>query len=361
MILSLATLFSCGEENDVPEGMQLVSGGEDKGYYFFAPEEWTVGKEMNGINYVYASRVNTTSVSFAEINPESFIKPDPSKSDEDFFLEDYFNSTKSEFPEKTVFGEENGKGVILGAGDTKADKAVKYTYNYIVKSPYTEAEERVAFMQIFASHRGSFYILTYAASLEERAGEETTIYDYYFEKFQAVIDNFRFTDKKDSAEEKTEYTHDSEGDILASDEKLAGFSLYVPSDFNVDYSSAIVSATHADGSNITMTKATATGNTIGNYWELRKKELSFYVDSITDLGENPREIEFANAQNAVVCEYTYNYNGDTYRVYQIFCVSKGLLGTNLSAKGYIFTYTALEDNFDLHFDDIDRILKKVKI
>ena len=352
-LLSLLLLCGCGDEYDTPEGMQLVGGGEDEGYFFFAPEEWTVAN-VSGLDCVYVSRVDTTSVSFAEINPDVFVKPDPTVSDEKFFLEEYFNSTVSEFPETTVLGENNGVRCLLGTGDTKADEAVKYTYNYIVKSGYSDAEQRVAFMQIFAVNNGRFYILTYAATLEEKT-EGVTTFDHYLEKLQTVIDNFRFTDAEVKAETKTEYPKDSDGDILASDEDLAGFELYVPKDFNVDYSSAIISATHEDGSNITMTRATATGNTIQNYWEFRKKELSFYVSEITDIGTNPHEAELSNADNAAVCEYTYKYNGKTFHVYQVFAVTGGLFG-----KGYIFTYTALEDNYALHLDDINRILTKVK-
>lgn len=354
ILLTLSLLCGCSDEYATPEGMQFVGGGEDKGYYFFAPEEWTVGKEMDGISYVYASRVDPTSISFMEIDPAMFSKPDPSKGDEAFFFEDYFNLTKSEFPASTRFGDKNGESCLLGTGDTKATRAVKYTYSYLVKSGYSDADERVAFMQIFASHGGRFYILTYAATLEEKT-EGVTTYDYYLEKLQTVIDNFRFTDKTGSQELKKEYEHDADGDILASDENLAGFTLYVPSDFAVDYSSAIVSATHSDGSNITMTKATATGTTIAKYWEFRKTELSNYAECITDIGKNPHEIEFSNTNNAAACEYTYVYNGKTFHVYQIFCVSGGLV-----QNGYIFTYTAVEDNYNLHFNDISRILKKVK-
>ena len=354
MLLSLCLLCSCGDENDVPEGMQLVSGGEDEGYLFFAPEEWTVGKKMNGVSYVYISRVDTTSVSFFEVDPSTFNKPDPAKSNKAFFLEDYFEATKSEFPDSTRFGEKNGTACLLGSGDTKAQNAVKYTYSYLVKTAYSEEEQRVAFMQIFAAHNDRYYILTYAASLEEKS-EDVTVYDHYLEKLQTIIDNFRFTGAQKKEEEKPTYEHDGDGDILASDKDVAGFTLYVPGDFEVDYSSAIVSATASDGSNITMTKATATGTTIKNYWEFRKSELDIYADNITDIGTNPHEVDFSNAKNAAACEYTYTYNGKTFHVYQIFCVDGGLV-----KNGYIFTYTALEDNYSLHLDDINRILEKVK-
>ena len=352
-LLTSLLLFSCGDDNTVPKGMQLAFGSEDDGYIFYAPEGWTVCEEMDGIYYVYVSRSNKTSISFTEIDRSSFVKPDPAMSDEDFFLYHYFDSLKSEFPDNTKWGEKSGDAVLLGAGDTKADKAVKYTYNYLYEDAFYKTDARFGFVQILASHNGRFYILTYASPLSDK--NDTTTYEFYLEKFQTVVDNFRFYDTEKKAGEKTEYYTDGEGDVLASDKKLAGFELYVPGDFEVDYSSAIISATHKDGSNITMTEATATGTTINNYWLFRKDQLSIYVDSITDIGKNPTAIEFSNAKDAAACEYTYVYGGKTYHVYQIFCVSSGLI-----KKGYIFTYTASEDNYNLHLDDINRILTKVE-
>ena len=357
LIASSLLLFGCGEDVSIPEGMQLIDGGEDKGYYFFAPEEWTSGGNMGGIAYVYASRVDTTSLSFTEIDPKTFVKPDPTKSDKDFFLEDYFNSLKSEFPDTTEFGEKNGEKCLLGSAETKADEARKYTYNYIYKDNYSESETsyRIAFMQILAVHNESYYILTYASSLAEKS-EGVTTYDYHLENLTSVIDNFVFLDeKKPAEEERKEYAKDSDGYLLVSDKDLCGFDLYVPESFNVDYSSAIVSVSAEDGSNVTVTKAVKTGTTIMNYWIARKKALSNHVESITDLKENPVEIKFSNAQNSVVCEYTYVYNGTTFRVYQIFAVAGGLI-----QDGYVFTYTAEIDNYDLHIDEVLRMTEKIK-
>lgn len=353
-IFTTLLLFSCGDDSDIPEGMQVVDGSSEDGYVFYAPEEWTLGTKLDGLAYVYVSRTNNTSVSFIEIDKSAFVKPEPAMSDEDFFLNHYFNSMKSEFPESTQWSEKCGETTLLGQGDTKADKAVKYTYSYLYEDSYYNTDRRIGFIQILASNNGRFYILTYSSPMAASA-DDAGYYDTYLEKFYQIVDNFKFYDTERKAPEKTEYPKDSDGDILASDNKLAGFDLYVPADFEVDYSSAIISATHADGSNITMTKATATGTTINNYWLLRKDQLEIYVDSITDIEKNPTAIEFANATDAAVCEYTYVYGGKTYHVYQIFCVSGGLM-----KDGYIFTYTASEDNYNLHLDDINRILAKVK-
>ena len=71
LVLSVILLIGCGSDG-APDGMQLVSGGPELGYYFYAPEEWTVSN-TGDISSVYVSRIDTTSVSFAEIDPKSFL------------------------------------------------------------------------------------------------------------------------------------------------------------------------------------------------------------------------------------------------------------------------------------------------
>ena len=67
IFLSLISLTSCGDDKDeTPEGMQLVYGGKNAGYYFYAPEEWTVSN-IGAIKSAYVSRLDTTSVSFCEV------------------------------------------------------------------------------------------------------------------------------------------------------------------------------------------------------------------------------------------------------------------------------------------------------
>jgi hypothetical protein len=345
--VSLLAFTGCGDKSGIPEGMQLVGGGDGAGYHFFAPEEW-IAENLGEIDIVYVSRVDTTSVSFTEIDPQAFVKPDPAKSDTEFFLNDYFNSVKSEFPSDTKFTT-YGAATILGTRETKADGAVKYVYTYSYNG------HRFGFIQILAHNAGRYYILTYSASLDKPKSGDTSKYDYHMQSFQKIVDNFRFSDKVTKKPEPT-YSKDADGDILATDKKLAGFSLYLPEEFKVDYSSAIVSATHSDGSNVTMTKATATGMNIGDYWQLRKKELSSIVTEIKEVNII-KSTSLGNSKSAAAYEYTYVYNGETFHVYQIFAIHGA---TRFSQKGYVFTYTATDDNFDLHFEEINRIIKKVQ-
>ena len=347
MTLSLSCLASCGG-SDTPSGMQLVYGGEKAGYYFYAPEEWTISN-AGEIKSAYVSRVDTTSVSFAEVLPEKFL-PIAEVNAEDYFFNSYFNESLSEFPiTAKVSVTLNGENAVFGKAGEEADKAVKYTYNY------EYAEHKFGFMQILMKEGDRYFIFTYCALLEEKK-DGKTYYDYYLEdKILPIIENFRFTAKTENEPEKV-YKKDKDGFILISQSKLAGFDLYVPQTFVPDYSSAIVSATHKDGSNINIAEATMTGNnvTVADYWNFRKTELSAIVTDIKEIKIN-EPVKLGNSDAAFSYEYTFVYNGQTYRVYQIYAIE----GPLLLQEGYVFTYTAKNENFDLHFEEIKSVVEKV--
>ena len=335
-VLSLLVLASC-TSSDLPEGMQLVYGSDADGYYFYAPEEWTVSN-VGEIKSAYASRIDTTSISFAEVKVEE--KDGVSASD--YFFNSYFDDTASELPDDAEITLRN-KAETFGKEGYKADKAARYAYNY------EYAGHKFGFIQILMEKSGRFYIFTYCAVMEER-NNGTTYFDFYQEKLLSVIENFKFVIPSGEKAPAPEYQKDSDGYILISDKALAGFMLYVPDTFTPDYSSAIVSASHQDGSNVTLTQATATGVSVGQYWEMRKSELEAIVSDLTVVMEDD-SADIGNARNAISREYTYVYNGKTYHVYQVFCVT--------FTKGFTFTYTASEENYETHIEEIEKILEKV--
>lgn len=354
---SLILFSSCTGSSDTPEGMQLVFGSDADGYYFYAPEEWTVSN-IGEIKSAYASRVDSTSVSFAEVFPEA----DVAGADKDeYFFNSYFSDSLEEFPETmkpTV--TLNGEATVFGKDSEAADKAVKYTYNY------KYSDNTFGFMQILIKEKSRYFVFTFCALLEQRT-DGKTYYDYYLEKLQKVIEEFRFVETT-AEKEKTEYQKDADGFILISEKKLAGFKLYVPETFIPDYSSAIVSATHSDGSNVNITEATGTGEQPSEYIMRRFTEIEkvtgikISCDSAT-YGENGEitaltheMVQFGNAKAGYAYEYKYTYNGSMYHVYQVLVID----GFGIFYDGYVFTYTAKEANYTLHTDEINSIIQKVE-
>lgn len=377
-ILSLAIFSLAGcSSSDTPEGMQLVAGGESLGFYFYAPEEWTPSS-VGEIKAAYVSRVDSTSVSFAEVKTFPGMPDGVDKSE--YFFNKYFKDSLAEFPDKypPKVAKEDGEEMIFGKEGETADKAKKYTYTFEYFD--TDANETFKFgvMQILIREADRYYIFTYTASMEEKLSGTTT-YDYYLGdeedegKVQQIISEFRFVPITEKEETKTPEV-DKDGFTLVSDEDLSGFSLYVPPEFTQDYASAIVSATHTDGSNITFTEAQGTNENVNAYMRRRLAQLAEIVDKdslkydfMTDedgnyladpAGEKViayKAIKFGNADAANAYEYTFSYNGSEYHVYQVIAVE----GWTLSYRGYVFTYTAKEANYSLHFDDVMKTIEKV--
>ena len=334
-LLLIFTLVSCTEEA-APDGMQLCYGSEAVGYKFYVPEGFILSN-TGEVHAAYASRVDVSSFSFAEVKL-NYRYDDPDA----YFFSEYFNESLREFPSAPTVTV-NGENVIFGKKDYTAEKAVKY----VIQHEYDN--HKFTSMQILMKANSRYYIFTYT-SMDEIRSDTETYYAFHLKEAQKCIEEFQFFIPKGEDVTPPEYEKDSDGYLLYSDESLAGFSLYMPESFTLDFGSAIVSATHEDGSNVTMTKVTAAGVSVDKYWERRKTELSAIVSNLTVISENA-ECEFGNAQNMFKYEYTFNYNGKTFRVYQVLAV----YGYN----GYVFTYTAKAGNYDLHLEEIMKITDKV--
>lgn len=345
IFLSLISLTSCGDDKDeTPEGMQLVYGGKNAGYYFYAPEEWTVSN-MGAIKSAYISRLDTTSVSFCEVT-ESI----EANGGEEYFFASYFSDSMKEAAEGLALNITlNGEATVFGKTDFEADKAVKYTYNY------KYSDRSFGFMQILMKEGERYFIFTYRALLEKKDGESSQ-YEKYLEKLDKVISEFKFVTKEDTKTPEKTYKEDKDGYILISNSKISGFDLYVPKAFTPDHSDGFVSASHKDGSNVNLTKAFMTGNNVNvsDYFEMRKTELSAFVTEFTEI-KTFEKIDIKDTRFAFSYEYTYVYSGEKYHVRQIYIVA----GPLLSQTGYVFTYTAKEENYSLHLEEIEKIISKV--
>lgn len=343
-ILALITLFttlaltSCGKDDGAPEGMQLVRGGADVGYNFWGPEEWIIAN-VGDISCTYASKIDLSSMTFTETAmPEGTV-------------EEYFESEKIKFPYEITVSTA-AEDCLFG---NAAGLAKKYVYSYTYKDfSYT-------CMQIFVTHASSFYIFTYTASNNTRTGGQS-YYEFYLDKVTASIDAFEFTAKTED-EYIEDYKRDESGYILVSNKTLCGFTMYVPDSYKVDYSSAMVSVSHSDGTNITMSQATYTGVTNADYWNARKESISAFADKVTDPEsgatvttlkeiEIEKRIDLPDTRWALVYEYTYALDGVDYHVYQVLIVAS-------ATDGYVFTYIASEENYQKHYDEMEKVLYKI--
>ncbi len=342
LMLGICFLASCSKENEAPEGLMLVKESKENGFKFYGPENWIVinsmvapGSEVWGAKM---SSVNNISITLAKSKmPEGEINA-------------YFEKSLDEFPEGMTPYVVSAPSAANFGNAEEAYKCV-YTYKY-------EGYD-FACMQYFIKHGGDFYIFTYT-SYGDVTSEESD-FSVYLEKVQLAIDSFLFTEKGEEDKKEPEYLTDKDGYKLVSDEKLSGFELYVPAETEVMVSDAYVTAKLSEGASIYLGRATSTGIQISEYWNRRKEELmriateveEIEVNRINKEGEEGKVVLGDLPEDRVASyEYTYVIDGVKYHVYQVMGVD--------TFNGYVFTYTATEEEYALQLDTINKILAKVK-
>ena len=321
IITLLLALCGCSQGSDAPDGMQLVRGSDAIGYYFYSPIGWIVASQGN-VASSYVSTIDSTSVTLVEAKmPEGTVK-------------EYFEAAKADFTFDIEVKNEGGEPIATKLGNS--EEAYQYIYDY----EYSGFKFRT--MQIFAKFEGRFYIFTFTAQLTERS-EGQSYYDFHLESsLPMIVENVKFVTK--SGTEPTPEYPEVNGYLLVSDRKLCGFDMYVPKDYKVDYSDGIVSVTREDGANITVSKSTATGVTIKDYWANRKNELEAIVGTVTEIEVNKSKgVTLGNLATAASYEYTYELGGVKYHVYQVFAVD--------TFDGYAFTFTAPEAVYEKRIDE----------
>ena len=356
LILALVgTFFSCNNKGgDIPEGLQICYEGKAEGYIFYAPENWTI-VNSGDVKAARLSNTNNTSISFTKSKMPEVSIPE------------YFEGSLSQFPEEMRLG----MNIITRDKECSFGNASEKAYKYVYTYKYKDVD--YACMQILTVNNGEFYIFTYTSHGD--VNSDTSDYQQYLEPVQLAIDNFKFTEKSD-AEDKVVYEKDSDGYNLVSDKKLSGFSLYLPEEYEVIYSDGFVKAKISSAANISLSKATETNVGILDYLKARREGILGFADEITDiriclatdvnyeseiykdfafdvLPEKDESLCFGNLEkNKIVSyEYKYTFNGQVYHVYQ-------LAGVN-DRNGYIFTYTALEDEYNLHIGEIKSVISQV--
>lgn len=331
-VLTLALcLVSCGGGDDgIPDGMQLVRGGENVGYYFYAPEEWVVSNRGE-IASAYVSVTNGSSVSLVEAQmPDNntdavTIAGVPAE----IYL--YYEKEIAKLP-FAVQTDSAGKKVNLG----NADGAYSFVYSF------TYADAKYKCMQVYATFGERFYVFTFLAPDVEYA-EGKTYYEFFLsEKVASVMNEISFVNKGEEAPDVPEYEKDADGYILVSDRATAGFDLYVPDSFTPDYVSGIVSATDRTAEHSVNVSKINVNLGFTGYWELRQKELREIADKVTDKDGNKvsslevfsvdTEVTSYNGTQRVSMQYSYALSGTTYYVYQAY--------VRTTFADYMYTFTA---------------------
>ena len=177
--MSAMLLTSCGNDSEIPEGMQLVSN-EFTSYEFYVPEDWTVNTSIDGF---LSAKTNDNS----NVSVQTMTWSNNYESLDAYFRSEYFKKLETTFKSVTLIEDEcSTENQTVGVQKNPAAK-----YVYTVKSD--DATYKI--MQYFSYNAGYLYMITYTGKIGDTVnGEEKTV-DYFadhLEEVSSIIDNFVF-------------------------------------------------------------------------------------------------------------------------------------------------------------------------
>ncbi|MBQ8419888.1 MAG: hypothetical protein IJY37_06015 [Clostridia bacterium] len=179
--MSAMLLTSCGEESEIPDGMQLVDN-EFVNYTFYVPDDWTPDTTIDG--FLSAKANDNTNVS---VQTMTWSNQYGSRELDKYFREDYFKKLESTFKDIMLLEEECSiENQTVGV---QKNSAVKYVYTV------GSDDATYKIVQYFSYNAGYLYIITYTGKISDKVNGEEKAVEYFedhLEELSSIIDNFVF-------------------------------------------------------------------------------------------------------------------------------------------------------------------------
>ncbi len=319
-----ALLVSCNDDG-TPEGMKSVTRAGEP-FILYVPDGFT-DNTAGGISSAYYTQVESSLMVSAR-----YYTP----SDKEMTLEGYMAYCLENYAasldgfEKT----EDITGDILGGADARR---ISYKMN-AEDTGYTVS-------QITAKHGECFVSLSLYATGEGM--------DAYSDFITQIRDNFTLVEK--SAEPSDEYIDKNTpaGMKIASTDDMQ-YRFYVPKTWVCSSASGVSEAYYPESerTNATLTVYSPTGSEKGialdEYYNTCIEDYEKTLGEFTLVGES-KKLTVAE-KDALSFEYTVKYDGTVYKIRQV------MLYASQHGLFYTFTYTAVEQNYELHMADFEQML-----
>jgi len=132
------------------------------------------------------------------------------------------------------------------------------------------------------------------------------------------------------------------------------YVLYVPEKWTVDLATKATGAYYStdDPSNVSVTawELENTDSTVEDWWEIERVDIDLVFKNVEIVSESNTTIDEVAAKKY---EYTASLGENNYKVMQVAAVKKSVV--------YVFTYTSVEDSYDLHLEDVEAMLNYMQI
>ncbi len=359
LLIGLSSLIGCAQEDEIPEGYQYATC--NGAYYrLFIPTQWksTVESGISGGIYSTAENATVSMIRGREVHALDENSPDISAWSGTEETEDKNDETDAkDVQEETAlhyallcaeqyqtslkrYRQNNLKTTVMGRR-----AAARLEYSALV------GETEYSYFQVFAKHKGYFYVFTYAAP--------TAYYESRREMAEEILSYVTFTEtafESDNLRTANDGATAPEGMRLISGDEVA-YRFYAPLSWQVDPNMGQSAVYYAedDRSNITVSgHMPAEENlTMGSYKEQTIEEYKALFDTFTLLSDTSAQEETkgytVDGKSAIRIVYEATLGGQAYKVDQTMILHGAMV--------YLITYTATPENFDLHIADLEAVLE----
>ena len=325
----LPVLASCDSDDATPEGMQSVTlNGEP--FVFYVPETWTDNRD-SGISSAYYS-LNKGIMATAKHFPCD-------KETIDAGIEAYVNNIKEQ---NSVLLKDKKYTVKDEGGDRLSGlPAQKYIYSY----NYDGDTNNLTVAQYYTFHNGSVILLSMYA-MSEYYSEAT-------EDFAKIKNNFILCEKKVS--DRVEIDEDTPSGMKKASSDDVQYACYVPKSWvtNLDNKMTFAYYDESGKPNVSVTCHSPDQDvTVQQYYEILKAN---YAEQGYKLVGEPTKLKVAD-RDSISFDYIITTgtgeNQTRYKLRQVVIGYNSLM--------YSITYTAREDRFDAHLNDVNSIIQNFR-
>ena len=310
--------FASCSKDDAPDGMHLVSLA-DEPFKLYVPEVWK-DNTSSGVSGAYYSMSDKITVSARYYTAVDGVALDAYVESCEAEYAQALEGYMSEGIENAVVGGENARELVF----TFEDDDIDYTSR-----------------QLMIKYSGDFIVLSFYCPSDryEELNEN---------QFDAIVAEFRLCERVDDVGNAVTDKHTPEGMKIASSDKLQ-YVMYVPSSWVCDSergaSEAYVSESGRPNVTVTAYSYDEADLTPEQYFEKCEDEYEEVLPEYTFVSSEERVV---SERNAISYMYTAKVGGATVKIMQTVYEYNAMI--------YSFTYTALEDRFDTHLEDVEAML-----
>lgn len=340
MLLSLASCANTSEE--APAGMQIAScAGAD--YRLYVPTSWVLNTAY-GVSGAYRNLEQQSTVSVTSYAVEDYLAAmtaDGVNTEESGERIAWFWKFQCLAPVEsralnqamTMVEEECVATSLDGAN------ARQYRYHGIVNGA------ELHFLQVVAEREGRFYVFTFTAvseMFEIYRAEADQMLAYFI--FAEPYEPFEAAKHLDDGKDAPEGMKSAFGDDVA-------YCFYVPADWKISYADSIYAAyVESDKTSVSVVPymPDVASMSVSEYFEMSRKMMENLAGAEGfELISDTEKADLGDRQ-ATVYEYRLRVGGVNYRYRQYIAAYKSMI--------YCLTYTATEDAYGAHLDELDAIV-----